>query len=170
MVGVTATGACHSQPAPAAPASEGATALDGTARVLSQLEGRGQAVSADLIERAAGAMVMSWLKTAVDGTTTQVQLVRLASRVQHAFRQAAYQPHEWLPTLESMSAPEFSAFLAAIETSPVPGEGKPKSGLSSKSKQSFAARSKPAAARGGSMTRGAGRGHKERQDGRTGKP
>ena len=121
------------QPVPQMQAAEGVAALDETAGVLAELEGNRNTVSAELLECAAGAMVMSWLKTVVGGRSmTQSQLARLANRVQHAFRQAAYQPHEWLMTLESMGPPELAEFMAAIETSPVPGEvsGAPKQSTS----------------------------------------
>lgn len=72
-------------------------------------------VSAADLEEAARAMVDGWLEPR--------GLAQYAERIIFAFQQAAYRPHEWTHTLESMGSSELREFIAAVEKSPAPNEG-----------------------------------------------
>jgi hypothetical protein len=67
------------------------------------------------LEAAARAMVDAWLD--------RRGLVQYAERIIFAFQEAAYRPHEWTHTLETMGADELKEFIAAVEKSPAPNEG-----------------------------------------------
>ena len=74
-------------------------------------------VSPAQLEDAARHMVGEWLE--------RRDLARYAGRVVYAFQQAAYRPHEWTHTLDSMGDDELSEFVAALEQSPAPDEPGP---------------------------------------------
>ena len=71
-------------------------------------------VSAADLEEAARAMVDGWLEPR--------GLAQYAERIIFAFQEAAYRPHEWTHTLESMGPDELREFISAVEKSPAPNE------------------------------------------------
>jgi hypothetical protein len=106
-----------------------ATEATDCASVLSEPAG-GERPEPEMLERAAGAMVVDWLRRkggaggleGAGGGHRGRDPVRLASRALQAFREASYPPHEWLATLESMRTDELQEFLAALEQSPATDE------------------------------------------------
>ncbi len=77
-------------------------------------------VSAADLDEAARAMVDDWLEPR--------GLVQYAERIVFAFKEAAYRPHEWTHTLDSMGPDELREFIAAVEKSPAPNEGEVEGG------------------------------------------
>lgn len=84
-----------------------ASAAGGSAQLAS--------VSPADLEEAARAMVHGWLEPR--------GLAQYGERIVFAFKEAAYRPHEWTHTLDSMGRDELREFIAAVEKSPAPNEG-----------------------------------------------
>ena len=98
-------------------------------------------VSAADLDDAARAMVEDWLEPR--------GLAQYAERIVFAFKEAAYRPHEWTHTLDSMGPNELREFIAAVEKSPAPKGARPSSPRGARAPSPRGQRPSTAPAKGG---------------------